>query len=61
MLRLWRLGEQVTVKTTNGNPCKKKAMRKRRRREKRSIIIIIIIIIRVKIQATQDMPGQAQR
>lgn len=43
------MGEQVTVKTTKGNPCNSKALRRRMRRNKRSIII------RVQIKVTHNI------
>jgi hypothetical protein len=51
-LRLWRLGEQVTVKTTKGNQCNRKALRRRRRRNRRSIIR------RVQIKVTRNISEQ---
>jgi hypothetical protein len=53
MLRLWRLGEQVTVKTTKGNPYNRKALRRRRKRNRRRIII------RVQIKVTHNISEQA--
>jgi hypothetical protein len=50
------LGEKVSVKTTNGNPCKRKAKRRRSRRRN-----IIIIIIMVQQKVTHNMPEKAQK
>jgi hypothetical protein len=47
------LGEQVTVKTTKGNPCNRKTLRRRGRRNRRSIII------RLQIKVTYNISGQA--
>jgi len=52
-LRLWRLEEQVAVKTTKGNPCNRETLRRRGRRNRRSIII------RVQIKVTHNISEQA--